>query len=106
MAEACLIVMNPDRETYAQITTPILSHINVGTGTEASGAELARLVVGVTRLIGRIAFVSSKPVGVPRKHMNLSRLSDLGWRAKIRLREGIEDTYRRFLSNAADLRGA
>ena len=106
MAEACLFVMNLDRETYAQHTTPMLSHINVGTGTDASIAELARLVAGVTRFIGRITFDPSKPDGAPRKLMNVSRLSDLGWRARIGLREGIEDTYRWFLNNAADLREA
>ena len=106
MAEACLFVINLDRETYAQHTTPMLSHINVGTGSDASIAELARLVVGVTRFIGRITFDPSKPDGAPRKLMNVSRLSALGWQAKIGLREGIEDTYRWFLSNADDLRGA
>jgi nucleoside-diphosphate-sugar epimerase len=106
MAEASLFVMNLDRETYAQHTTPMLSHINVGTGTDASIAELARLVAGVTGFIGRITFDPSKPDGAPRKLMNVSRLSALGWQAKIGLREGIEDTYRWFLTNAADLREA
>ena len=106
MAEACLFVMNLCRETYAQHTTPMLSHINVGTGTDASIAELARLVAGVTSFHGRITFDASKPDGAPRKLMNVSRLSALGWQAKIGLREGIEDTYRWFLNNAADLREA
>jgi GDP-L-fucose synthase len=106
MAEACLFVMNLDRETYSQHTTPMLSHINVGTGSDVSIAELAHLVAGVARFIGRITFDSTKPDGAPRKLMNVSRLSALGWQAKIGLREGIEDTYRWFLNNAADLRGA
>ncbi len=106
MAEACLFVMNLDRETYAQHTTPMLSHINVGTGTDASIAELARIVARVTSFHGSITFDPSKPDGAPRKLMNVSRLSALGWQAKIGLLEGIEDTYRWFLNNAADLRGA
>ena len=106
MAEACLFVMNLDRETYAQHTTPMLSHINVGTGTDASIAELAWIVARVTSFNGRITFDPSKPDGAPRKLMNVSRLSALGWQAKIGLREGIEDTYRWFLNNAADLREA
>jgi GDP-L-fucose synthase len=106
MAEACLFVMNLDRATYAQHTTAMLSHINVGTGTDVSIAELAHLVAGVTRFIGRITFDSSKPDGAPRKLMNVSRLSALGWQAKIGLREGIEDTYRWFLNNTAGLREA
>jgi GDP-L-fucose synthase len=106
MAEACLFVMNLDRETYAQHTTPMLSHINVGTGTDVSIAELARIVARVTGFIGRITFDPSKPDGTQRKLMNVSRLSALGWQAKIGLREGIEDTYRWFLNNAADLREA
>ena len=106
MAEACLFVMNLDRETYAQHTTPMLSHINVGTGTDASIAELARIVASVTSFHGRITFDPSKPDGAPRKLMNVSRLSALGWQSKIGLLEGIEDTYRWFLNNAADLREA
>ena len=106
MAEACLFVMNLDRETYAQHTTPMLSHINVGTGTDASIAELARIVAGVTSFHGRITFDPSKPDGAPRKLMNVSRLSALGWQSKIGLRDGIEDTYRWFLNSAADLREA
>jgi nucleoside-diphosphate-sugar epimerase len=106
MAEACLFVMNLNRETYAQHTTPMLSHINVGTGTDVSIAELAHIVAGVTGFIGRISFDATKPDGTQRKLMNVSRLSALGWQAKIGLREGIEDTYRWFLNNAADLREA
>jgi GDP-L-fucose synthase len=106
MAEACLFVMSLDRETYAQHTTPMLSHINVGTGTDVSIAELAHFVAGVTGFTGRITFDPSKPDGAPRKLMNVSRLSALGWQAKIGLRDGIEDTYRWFLNNAADLREA
>ena len=104
MAEACLFVMNLDRETYAQHTTPMLSHINVGTGTDVSIAELARLVAGVTGFTGRITFDATKPDGTLRKLMDVSRLNSMGWTAKTPLTEGLRQTYAWFLDNYPTLR--
>ena len=106
MAEACLFVMNLDSATYALHTQPMVSHINVGTGMDLSIAELAQLVANITSFKGCITFDPTKPDGAMRKLMNVSRLAALGWQAKIGIREGIEDTYRWFLNNAADLREA
>jgi GDP-L-fucose synthase len=104
MAEACLFVMNLDRETYAQHTTPMLSHINVGTGTDVSIAELAYLVAGVTGFTGRITFDATKPDGTLRKLMDVSRLTSMGWAAKTTLTDGLRQTYAWFLDNYPTLR--
>jgi nucleoside-diphosphate-sugar epimerase len=101
MAEACLFVLDLDRATYEANTQPMLSHINVGTGRDISIMELARLVAEITGFEGRITTDPSKPDGTPRKLLDISRLSNLGWRARIELREGIADTYNWFLSNSA-----
>jgi nucleoside-diphosphate-sugar epimerase len=61
-------------------------------------ADLARLVASVTGFAGRITFDASKPDGAPRKLMDVSRLAQLGWTARIGLREGIEDAYRDFVA--------
>jgi GDP-L-fucose synthase len=106
MAEASLFVMNLDRVTYAANTQPMLSHINVGTGTDFTIRELAETLAEVTGFKGQLVFDASKPDGAPRKLMNVSRLAAMGWRAKTGLRDGIEDTYRWFLDNAAALREA
>lgn len=104
MAEASLFVMNLDQATYEANTQPMLSHINVGSGTDVSIRELAEMVAEVTGFRGRLVQDTSKPDGTPRKLMDVSRLSAMGWRAKIGLRDGIEATYRWYLENHAQTR--
>ena len=101
MAEASLFVMDLDRATYEANTEPMLSHINVGTGTDVSILELARLMAEVTGFKGEIALVRTKPDGTPRKLMDVSRLAAMGWKAKTELRDGVEATYRWFLETEA-----
>jgi GDP-L-fucose synthase len=72
--------------------------LNVGTGTDVTIRELTELVAQAVGFAGRIAWDTTKPDGTPRKLMDVSKLAALGWRAKIGLREGIERTYRSYLS--------
>lgn len=106
MAEASLFVMGLDAETYAENTEPMLSHINVGMGSDLSIAEIAQIVAEVTGFEGKISFDVAKPDGTLRKLMDVSRLTRMGWRAKVDLREGITQTYKWFLSNHDALRQA
>src|SRR5690606_551561 len=80
--------------------------INVGTGVDLSIRELAELVKEVVGYEGALAFDRSKPDGTPRKLMDVSLLAGLGWKARIELRDGVEDAYRWFRENAAVARGA
>ncbi len=75
--------------------------INVGVGTDITIRELAQLICRVTGFEGRLKFDPSKPDGMPRKLLDVSRLSGLGWRARIGLEEGIADTYRWFQQQGA-----
>ncbi|MEY8831014.1 GDP-L-fucose synthase family protein [Sedimentitalea sp. XS_ASV28] len=102
MAAASLFVMDLDDATYQRETQPMLSHINVGSGTDVTIRELAETVARVTGFTGKLVFDSSKPDGAPRKLMDVSRLDRLGWRASIPLEQGISDTYDWFLSRPAD----
>jgi len=104
MAKASLFVMNLDEDLYRANTMPMLSHINVGTGEEISIGDLAMLIAEITGFKGRISFDPSKPDGTPRKSMDVSRLADMGWRARISLEEGIRSTYQWVLDNQACLR--
>ncbi|SMY09218.1 GDP-L-fucose synthase [Flavimaricola marinus] len=104
MAAASLFVMDLDDETYARETQPMLSHINVGTGTDISIGELAQMVAEVTGYTGKLSFDTSKPDGTMRKLMDVSRLTRLGWQAKFELRLGLEQTYQWFLQNGENLR--
>lgn len=104
MAAASLFVLGLDNASYAANTEPMLSHINVGTGTDVTIRELAEMIATVTGFSGRIDFDSSKPDGTPRKLMDVSRLANMGWRAGIDLRAGLATTYQWFLDHAADMR--
>ena len=104
MAGASLFVMDLPAEQYRANTQPMLSHINVGTGSDVSIAELAAILAKVTGFAGKIGFDTTKPDGTMQKLMDVSRLADMGWRAGLGLEEGIAQTYQWFLAHAADLR--
>ena len=69
-----------------------IQHLNVGTGVDLSIKELAELVATTLGYEGEIRWDSSKPDGTPKKQLDVSRLADLGWRARIPLAEGLELT--------------
>ena len=74
-------------------------HVNVGTGEDVTIRELADLVVEVVGFTGDLDFDLSKPDGTPRKLMDVSRLSALGWTAATPLPEGLSSTYKWFVEN-------
>jgi GDP-L-fucose synthase len=96
MAEASLFVMDLPSEVYAANTQPMLSHINVGCGTDVSIHELAQMVADVTGYQGAIAFDTTKPDGTMRKLMDVSRLAQMGWTARVGLQDGLKETYEWF----------
>ena len=102
MADASLFVLNLPESEYRENTQPMLSHINVGTGEDISIAELAELLAEVTGFSGRISYDRSRPDGTPRKLLDVSRLSALGWLSSIGLEDGIRQTYAWFLDHVAD----
>ena len=75
--------------------------INVGVGEDVTIAELAELVRNAVGFSGRIVFDRSKPDGTPRKLLDVSRISALGWRPTIELEDGIRATYAWYLENVA-----
>ena len=77
--------------------------VNVGTGEDLAIRELAAMIGEVTGYRGEIQFDSSKPDGTPRKVLDVSKLSKLGWQAKIGLREGVEKTYAWYLQHCSEL---
>jgi len=72
--------------------------LNIGTGQDIAIAEFARLVADVVGYRGRLEFETSRPDGTPQKLLDVSKLAQLGWRAKIPLREGIAAAYANFLA--------
>jgi len=93
MAEACVFLMRNYNE-------PGL--INIGTGKDISIKELAVMIKEITDYKGEIVFDTSKPDGTPRKLLDVSKLSSLGWKASVSLHEGIEQVYKeKFISITA-----
>ncbi len=80
-------------------------HVNVGTGQEVSIRELAELIAAVVGCSRGVVFDSSKPDGMPRRLLDVSLLTSLGWTAPTSLKEGIAKTYRWFLEHEHQLRG-
>lgn len=85
LADACLFLMQRFDEP---------GFINVGTGKELTIRNLAELVARITGYKGKLVFDTTKPDGTPRKLMDVSRMEKLGWKSRISLEEGLEETYR------------
>jgi GDP-L-fucose synthase len=88
LADACAFLLGRDNPP---------DWINVGTGTDVTIRELTELVAKATGYAGRISWDATKPDGTPRKLLDVSSLSALGWKARIALGEGIASTYQSFL---------
>tara|TARA_B100000214_G_C23956518_1_gene623108 strand:- start:1099 stop:2061 length:963 start_codon:yes stop_codon:yes gene_type:complete len=99
MAEASLFVLGIDKEIYDENTLPMISHINVGSGKDITIKELAEIMKEVVGFEGKISFDNTKPDGSPRKLIDVSRLSKMGWKNRTSLREGLELTYNWYKNN-------
>ncbi len=89
LAEACCFLM----ESYNDSTL-----INIGSGVDVTIAELAGLIKEIVGFQGELKFNTSKPDGTPRKLMDVAKLSNLGWKYKISLKDGIASTYEQYKS--------
>lgn len=96
LADACIILLQ-------NVSEP--GPINVGTGEDLTITELAHLIADVVGYRGGFEYDRSKPDGTPRKLMDVTKLAGLGWKSRIGLREGVEQTYEWFLENMGELRG-
>lgn len=97
MAAACLFLL----EHYDEA-----EQVNVGTGRDATIAEIATVIAEVVGYDGETAWDTDKPDGTPRKLLDVSKLRTLGWESQIGLREGIESTVAWYRENVSDLRQA
>lgn len=98
MAEASLFVLELDEETYKANTKPMLSHINVGTGKDVTIKEMAEAMKEVVGFKGDLIFDTTKPDGSPRKLIDVSRLSNMGWKYNLDLEDGLKKTYKWYLN--------
>jgi len=93
LADACLVL----RDHYSEA-----GHVNVGTGVDLTIRELAETVRDLVYPEADLAFDTSRPDGMPRKVLDVSRLTDLGWTASTGLAEGLASTYEWFTAALAD----
>ncbi len=104
-ADACIFLMNLAAPRFAELaasheTAPL---INVGCGEDIAVGKLAELIAEVVGISPVFVFDRSKPDGTPRKLLDVSRITALGWTPRISLREGLRQTYADFCSRAASL---
>jgi GDP-L-fucose synthase len=99
MADACLFLMNRTDEAFS----PLVMHhalpplVNIGCGTDLTIKELAQLVAGVVGFDGALRLDASKPDGTPRKLLDVSRMSAIGWRPAVALDAGVKLAYLDYL---------
>ena len=105
MAEACLFIMNLEKQKYNQFTQATNSHINIGFGSDIKIKDLANIIANIIGYRGEIKFDSSKPDGTPKKLLDSSKINNLGWKPKISLEEGLRITCLDYEKNFKYLRG-
>jgi GDP-L-fucose synthase len=103
MADACVYIMNLDEKTADDyfLSYPTPCFVNVGSGIDCNILDLAKKIQNVVGFKGKIVFDTSKPDGTPRKLLDVSKLSILGWKSKIDLKEGIQKAYNWYLVKVA-----
>ncbi|QDC70774.1 GDP-L-fucose synthase [Candidatus Methylopumilus universalis] len=104
MAAASVYVMNLNSEIYKKNTDLMSSHINVGSFTDFTIAELAETISRVTGFKGQLIFDTTKPDGTPRKLMDGSKLKLLGWEAETKIEAGLKLTYDWLINNQDQIR--
>ncbi|MBT8069175.1 MAG: NAD-dependent epimerase/dehydratase family protein [Gammaproteobacteria bacterium] len=99
MVRASIQIMNLPPSRYRAITTPQLSHINVGSGVDYPIAGLVDIMREVTGYEGDVHYDTDRPDGAPRKLLDTARLRSLGWEPQYELKEGLENTYAWFVEH-------
>ena len=101
MASGALFILDLDEFSYKEKTSPMTSHINIGSGVEVSIYDLANMIKVVVGYDGDIIFDVTKPDGTPRKLIDSGIINSLGWTSGIGLKDGLEDTYAWYLSHTS-----
>ena len=95
MADGAVFIMQREDATLAEhlLSYPKPCFVNLGTGEDVTIRELAEMIRDVVGFEGTLSFDADRPDGTPRKLLDVSRMTQLGWQAGTGLREGIERTY-------------
>ena len=93
LADAAMFVMCLPDQAHQSAVEPMLSHINIGTGSDLTIRQLAELVKKVVGFTGTISFNTEYPDGTPQKLLDVSKLKSLGWESQTELDDGVRATY-------------
>ena len=96
MVRASVHIMNIDKKIYEENSSPMTSHINVGSGEDLSIKELAEIIKEVVNFEGEIKFDPTRPDGSSRKFLDSRKINNLDFKSKISLKEGLVKTYQDF----------
>jgi GDP-L-fucose synthase len=99
MAEAALFVLETDKSVYLSNTKPTLSHINIGTGVDVTIRKMAETMKKVVGFKGKLVYDATKPDGAPRKLIDASCLSSMGWSYNVNLEYGLQKAYSHYVNN-------
>ena len=103
LGEACIFALqrwdSRKQNILKDINGDFLPFLNVGTGSDISIKDLANLISNITGFDGEIKWDKSKPDGTPKKQLDVSRINNLGWYARIPLKKGLEETINLFKKN-------
>ncbi|MBT5031715.1 MAG: GDP-L-fucose synthase [Proteobacteria bacterium] len=101
LATAAVFVMNLPKSVHDKSVDQMNAHINIGAGVDVSIAQLAKIISNVVGYQGQVVFDASKPDGAPRKLLDVSKLTQLGWQAAISLEQGLARTYQWYQQQAS-----
>ena len=104
MADASTYIMTLDNKILYEIISPMLSHINVGSGEEITIKDISYIIKDIVEYSGEIVFNMKMPDGTYRKLLDISKIKSLGWKPEISLQDGLRETYSWFLDNNKVLR--
>ena len=99
MAKACIYLMNLDKKKFYNVKKNKAEHINIGSGKEVSIVNLSKIISKIVGYKGKITFDKTKPNGTVRKLLDSSKIAKMGWKPKITLKQGIEQSYMYFIND-------
>ena len=99
MADASTYIMTLDNKILYEIISPMVSHINVGSGKEITIKDISYIIKDIVEYSGEIVFNMKMPDGTYRKLLDISKIESLGWKPAINLQHGLRETYSWFLEN-------
>tara|TARA_B100001057_G_scaffold500359_1_gene614974 strand:- start:841 stop:1794 length:954 start_codon:yes stop_codon:yes gene_type:complete len=97
MARASVHIMNLSKTIYAKHTSPMCSHINIGSGEDLTIKDLAKIIKKIIGYNGKIIFDTTKLDGSPRKFLDIKRIIRMGFKPEISLIDGLKTTYKDFI---------